>query len=149
MLAAGEAFKRRLARVAGGGHEDEVVVVEPALFAQLARRMLEEAGQALQGHVLEGRGGSMEQLEHMDAVAQVNHGGDALVVKLGAVGAGHEGVDCVVGDVDLKRAVHACGALGIGELGERANLFDAHRGNLLGHEKAATGGNAFDDSLAK
>ena len=54
MLAAGEALKRRLARVAGGGHEDEVVVVEPALFAQLARCMLEEAGQALQGHVLEG-----------------------------------------------------------------------------------------------
>ena len=149
MLAAGEAFKRRLARVAGGGHEDEVVVVEPALFAQLARRMLEEAGQALQGHVLEGRGGSMEQLEHMDAVAQVNHGGDTLVVKLGAVGAGHEGVDCVVGDVDLKCAIDARGALGVRKLGKRANLFDAHRGNLLGHEKAATGGNAFDDSLAK
>ena len=126
MLAAGEALKRRLARVAGGGHEDEVVVVEPALFAQLVRCMLEEAGQALQGHVLEGRGGSMEQLEHMDAVAQVHDGGDALVVELGAVGTGHEGVDCVVGDVDLKRAVHACGALGIGEFGERADFFDAH-----------------------
>ena len=54
----------------------------------------------------------MEQLEHVDAVAQVNHGGDALVVELGAVGAGHEGVECVVGDVDLKCAIDACGALG-------------------------------------
>ena len=109
-----------------------MVVVELARLAQRAGGVLEEAGQALQRHVLERRGGAVEELEHVRAAAQGHHRRDAGVVPLVAVGARHERRDVGGRHVDAERVIDAGGALRVGERGQAADLAEREGGDRRG-----------------
>ena len=70
-----EALHGRLAGVAGGGRQDDHV----ALHALGLGRRYDEAGQDAEGHILEGGGGAMVQLQHVF----IRHGGQGRQVGRG------------------------------------------------------------------
>ena len=67
-----EALHGRLAGVAGGGRQDDHV----ALHALGLGRRYDEAGQDAEGHILEGGGGAVVQLQHVF----IRHGGQGRQV---------------------------------------------------------------------
>ena len=124
-------------------------MVERPLCAHLVGGVLKEAGEALQGHVLEGRGRPVEQLEHVGAVPQVHDRGDALVVPLVAVGACHERGHVGRLHIDVEGVVHEGGPLGVGQVGQGADGVHREGRDRLRHEQAAARRDAAHDGLGK
>ena len=107
-----EALQGPLARVAGGGHQD----AHRLLLLQLPQGGGEQVGQHLQGHVLEGAGGAVPQLQTEGVGVQGAHRGHRR-------------------GVELLRPVG-----GVGEVGElldgepvQEQLHHVHRPLLIGH----------------
>ena len=144
-----EALECGLAGIARGCHQDKEGVAQLALLAQLLCACAEEIGQALQRHVLEGAGGAMPQLEHMGGVVDGVDGADGLVVETVAVGCFHKLVDLAVGQVDVEGAVDVCCALGVRELRQRQDFFQAEVWKRFGDEEPAAIGKAFHNGFGE
>ena len=142
-----EAFERGLTRVARSCHQDEEVVVELPALAKRLGACREEAGQALQCHVLERARGAMPQLEHVGVLIERGDRADALVVKLVAVSALHERFDALGRQVDAEGAVNRGSALGVGHLRQAANLVDRKCRHVSGDVEAASMCQAVNDRL--
>ena len=142
-----EPFQCGLARVARSGHQDEELVIKLAALAQCLRARGKEPWQALQGHVLERAGGAVPQLQHVGLRVERREGADALVVEVLPIGLRHEGVHDLVRQVDVERPVYAGGALRIGKVGQRQDVFQGERGNALGHVQPASLRQPVDDGF--
>ena len=116
-LAVAEALERGLARVAARGDQDEELVVEHTFSAQFRCALREAAGQALQGHILEGAGRAMPQLQDMCVLVKRGDGADGFVVEVRAICARHDAVDGLVGEVDVEALVNRRSALGVRQVG--------------------------------
>ena len=81
-----EALQGCLARVAGGGGEDEHLILDTLHVPGPA----DELGQQAQRHVLKGAGGTPEQLQHI-AVAHGHQGGQILRLELPGIAPAHQG----------------------------------------------------------
>ncbi len=142
-----EALERGLARVARRGHEDEEVVVELSLLAQLSGACGEESRQALQRHVLERARGAVPQLQHVGVGRKRRDRADALVVEVVAVGLGHERFDGLGGQVDVERPVDTRRALGVGQLRQRRDVLQGELRDALGHVQPAARRQPVDDGF--
>ena len=144
-----ETLQGGLASVAGGGHEDHELVIERSLLAQLLGAGREKVGQALQGHVLEGARRPVPQLQDVGALVQRGNGADGLIIEIVAIGAAHELVDGLVGQIDVERLVDGGRPLGVGETRQSADLVKAQRRQLFGNVETAALGQAVDDGLGE
>ena len=99
-----EARQGRLARVPGGGHQDQGLLPRLGLFQGGG----EEVGQNLQGHVLKGAGGAVPQLQQILLLPVVRQGGEPYRLPasefLRAVGVLHAGGDLLRREVREKTA---------------------------------------------
>ena len=144
-----EALERGLARIAGRRDEDHEVVVDPAFVMLLFDACREEARQALQRHVLERAGGAVPQLEHVRVGVERGDRADLGRVEVVAVDLFHEAVDNIVGKVDLERAVHVRGALGVGHPRQRQDLVHRHLGDGLGNVQSSARREAVDHGFGE
>lgn len=106
-------------------------------------------GQALQGHVLEGARRPVPQLQDVGALVQRGNGADGLIIEIVAIGAAHELVDGLVGQIDVERLVDGGRPLGVGETRQSADLVKAQRRQLFGNVETAALGQAVDDGLGE
>ena len=124
-------------------------MVQLAAVTQQLGACAEEAGQALQRHVLEGAGGTVPQLQDVGVFVQGGYGGDLVGVPLVAVSACHEGFHQLGGHDHVEEPVDGSGALGVGELCQVADLLQAQGGHVLGNVQSAALGKAVDDRLGE
>lgn len=124
-------------------------MIERSLLAQLLGAGREKVGQALQGHVLEGARRPVPQLQDVGALVQRGNGADGLIIEIVAIGAAHELVDGLVGQIDVERLVDGGRPLGVGETRQSADLVKAQRRQLFGNVETAALGQAVDDGLGE
>ncbi len=138
-----EPLQRRLAGIAGGGHQND------DLFAgrRLLHRRAHEMRQNLQRHVLEGAGGTVPQLQHMHPVAKGMQRSDGRGVELSAVCAVGAGGDFLSGKVRQKQRQDPLRPLGIGQGQQFLQERRIHGGQLRRHEQAALRRDASGDGL--
>ncbi len=132
-----EALQGGLAGIAGGGGEDQDVLI-------LALGGLgggEQLGQHGKGHVLESRGGAPEQLQHME-ITHGNGGGQVLGLELSGVGIVHQSLH--IGDVRQQGGQNG-GSHILGRALQAA--LPVQFGERFGHIQAAVGGQSFQDGL--
>ena len=139
-----EALQRGLAGVAGGGHEDEHLLVHAGLFHGAGH----QAGQHLQRHVLKGVGGAVPQLQHVQIANALERRG--IVAKARSrIGARHALVDLLPSVVGQVRAQDLPGAGGIGHA-RHAFDADGRKGRkVLRHVKTTFVGEPRDDGLCR
>ena len=123
--AIGKAFKGGLPSVAGGGHQDQIVVKVLARRPPQRNGLREQQRHALQGHVFKGGGGPVPQFQYVHAGGDLHHRSHSRVVEVGAKRLGHKNIQPVVGDVHPERPVRGGGARMIGETAQRHNLVQA------------------------
>ena len=126
------------ARVAAGGREDVEAAV--AFFEDF----LEQAAEELEGDVLEGQGGTVEELEDME-MAHLAHGADVGMGE-GAVGRGDQFLQAGFGDVVGEQADDFKGQFGIIEILPGVQL-GGDIGDAVGDEQAAVAGKAGHDGI--
>ena len=139
-----EAFQRSLARIAGGGHEDEHLFVHAGLF----HRAGHQPRQHLQRHVLEGVRRPMPKLQHEPAAHLFQRRGVAAEAlrRIRTVNTLLQFFFRIIGQI---RAQNLLGASGIGQI---RHLFDAIRPNgrkLFRHIQATFVGEPRDDGLRR
>ena len=126
------------AGIAAGGGED----VEAALA--FLEDFGEEAAEELEGDVLEGEGGAMEEFEDVD-VADVADGGDFWVGERG-VGGGEERAQAVLGEVVGEEADDFEGEVGVVEVAPIVEE-GGDVGDAVGDEEAAVACEAGHDGV--
>ena len=148
-LPVGEAFQGRLARVARGGHQHQIVGHVFTSRAPHGYRLGEEVGHALQGHVFEGRGGPVPQLEYVQSRSHIHHRGDLGVVEVGAERLGHQRLDAGLRHVHPETAEDPGRPLVIGPLRQSYHFREAEPGKAFGHVEPPATGDALDDHLGE
>jgi hypothetical protein len=123
---------RRAAGVAGGGAEDVHVA------AALAEQVLEEVAEQLQGHVLEGQGRAVEELEDVD-VPLLDHRGDLRVGEAG-IGAVDQRLEVGRGDVVDEAGQDLEGQFRVGQAAQRGKVAGGQPGDPFREEQAAVFG---------
>ena len=126
------------AGIAAGGGED--IEAAPAFLEDFG----EEAAEELEGDVLEGEGGAMEEFEDVD-VADGADGGDFGMGERG-VGGGEEGAEAFFGDVVGEEAYDFEGEVGIVEVAPIVEE-GGDVGDAVGDEEAAVAGEAGHDGV--
>lgn len=91
----------------------------------------------------------MPQLQDVGALVQRGNGADGLIIEIVAIGAAHELVDGLVGQIDVERLVDGGRPLGVGETRQSADLVKAQRRQLFGNVETAALGQAVDDGLGE
>ena len=130
---------RGAAGIAGGGAEDV------HFAAGFLEQVLKDIAQKLQGHVLEGQGRPVEQLQDV-TVALLDQRGDLRVVE-GAVRSFDQLAQVVWRDIIDKEAEHGCCQLRIAELAPLAQGFVGDLRDRGGQQQAAVGGKAHHHGL--
>ncbi len=132
---------RRRARVARCGPDNGDA------FAASGQLEIEQTAEQLERHVLERKGGSVEQLDQMDVVTQLDERHDVVDVE-GAVGGGHG----VVEASPIERARHEGPHHAAGE-GDVAIVGRLHRRPerrpVGGHVQPAVGGQAAEHGVGE
>ena len=125
-LHTGKALQRRLAGIAGGGHQNGYGLVRAALFGGGGQ----QAGQHLQGKVLKGAGGAVPQLQAPGAGPEPAHRSDVRVVELTAVSLLNEGVQLLLGVIGQKTRQNGLRYLAVVHPGHGLDLFRQKGGQL-------------------
>jgi hypothetical protein len=124
-----------------------VIPVPPRLpLVPAYQEVLEQVAEELQGHVLEGEGGPVEQLEQVDVVLEMNQGGDVLGAE-GRIAAADDVLEVVGRDLGGRNVERQDVE---GEVDEREVLPGRplrRRGDLLGDVQAAVGGETLEDNF--
>jgi hypothetical protein len=123
---------RRAAGVTGGGAEDVHVA------AALAEQVFKEVAEQLQGHVLEGQGRAVEELEDVD-VALLDHRGDLRVSEAG-IGTVDQPLEVGRGDVVDEARDDLEGQFRVGQAAQCGEVAGGQTGNLFRQEQAAVFG---------
>ena len=129
----GKALKRRLAGVAGGGHED----ADLPRLAGLLQGGGQEIGQHLQRHVLEGAGGAVPELQIGRGLVREAQRGDSGAVEILCVCVRHEILQLLRREIreEAPHDVDRSGA--VIHRAQGLELLRADGRNGLGHEKPA------------
>ena len=143
-LHAAEPLQRGLARVAGGGHEDEHLLVHAGLLHGQGHQPREH----LQGHVLEGVGGAVPELEDVQVPHVLERRG-AVPEALRGVGLAGAGAQLRLGKVGQIRAHDLPRAVGIGLLRHVLDAAEREGRKALRHIQAAVRGEPGDDRLRR
>ncbi len=129
------------------------VSCRPSAWAAL-EGLREEQGHALEGHVLEGQGRPVPQLQEeerplvREAVDLADHR-HVLVVEVGPVGRPTDRLDLLRGHAQFEPFVDGDGPLPVRQIGQREDIGRSESRHPLGHEESPALRHPLEDDIAE